>query len=117
MNHIYLIVVCYFAVQYLFWYGRWVYKFDLKKEPYGTEEKHYLIRRFMGLSAGEWTHKEDHEIEEYMREELWIWENFAPWKRERDDELKAQLAENPAYKRYRRFMKKGGAGQMTFQED
>lgn len=71
----------------------------------------------MGLSAGEWAHKEDYEIEEYMREELWIRENFDPWKKARDDEMKAALAENPAYKRYRRYLKKGGPGQITFSED
>lgn len=103
--------------QYLYWLARWIYKFNIKKEPYGLEEKHYLIRRFMGLSAGEWAHKEPYEVEEYMREELWIRENFDPWKRARDDELKAQLAENPSYKRYRRYLKKGGPGQITFQED
>lgn len=102
---------------YIYWYGRWIYKFDIKKEPFGLEEKHYLIRRFMGLSQGEWSNKEDYEIEEYMREELWIRENFDPWKQKRDDELKASLAENPAYKRYRRYMKKGGPGQITFGED
>jgi len=104
-------------VNYLIWYCRWIYKFDIQKEPYGIEEKHYLMRKFMRLSEGEWAHKEEHEIAEYMREELWLRENFDPWKQKRDDDIKAALAENPSYKRYRRYMKKGGPGQITFNED
>lgn len=104
-------------MNYVRWYIRWVYKFDINKEPYGLEEKQYIIRKKLKLTEGEWAHKEDHEIEEYMREELWISENFIPWKQRKEDEMKASLAESSSYKRYRRFMKKGGPGQITFQED
>lgn len=75
------------------------------------------MRKFMGLSESQWSQKDDFEIEEYMREELWIKENFDPWKKEKDDEMRAKLAENPSYKRYRRYMKKGGPGQITFLDD
>ena len=36
------------------------------------------------------------------------------WKQQQEDEMKAKLAADPRYKRYRRYMKKGGPGQMTF---
>lgn len=35
------------------------------------------------------------------------------WKREKEEEEKQKLAENNRYKQYRRFMKKGGPGQMV----
>ena len=39
---------------------------------------------------------------------------FQVWKAEKDEETKRKLADNNRYKQYRRYMKKGGAGQMTF---
>ncbi|XP_027198836.2 dnaJ homolog subfamily C member 25 homolog [Dermatophagoides pteronyssinus] len=112
-----LFLIPVFIVQYIYWYARWIYKFDIKKEPLGEVEKHYLIRKYMNLSEFQWTQKDPHEIDEYMREELWIRENFEPWKQKKDDEIRAKLAENPAYKRYRRYMRKGGPGQITFLDD
>lgn len=32
------------------WYLSWFYRFRIKREEYGTEEKLYLIRKFMRLS-------------------------------------------------------------------
>lgn len=49
-----------------------------------------------------------------MRKELWIKENFNEWKREKEEEMKAKLAESARYKSFRRYMKKGGPGQMSF---
>lgn len=71
----------------------------------------------MGLSELQWAQIDDYEIEGFMREELWHKENFIPWKQKKDDEMKAKLAENPQYKRYRRYLKKGGPGQITFLDD
>lgn len=36
------------------------------------------------------------------------------WKREKEEEMKAKLAESARYKSFRRYMKKGGPGQMSF---
>lgn len=71
----------------------------------------------MGLNESQWAQREDHEIEEYMKKELWLKENFVPWQKEQEDEMKVKLAESSAYKRYRRHLKKGGPGQITFQDD
>lgn len=71
----------------------------------------------MGMSELDWHRLDPSEIDHFMREELWIKENFVPWKVERDAEAKAKLAESGQYKRYRRYLKKGGAGQITFLDD
>lgn len=71
----------------------------------------------MNLSELQWLQKSDNEIESYMKEELWIKENFDPWKEKKDNELRIKLAENPSYKRYRRYLRKGGPGQITFLDD
>lgn len=102
---------------YLFWYFRWIYKFNVNKEEFGDEEKHYIIRKYMKLSQPQWDALTEEEVHEFMESELWIKDNFDVWKRQKDDETKAQLAESASYKRYRRYMKKGGPGQMTFLED
>jgi len=36
------------------------------------------------------------------------------WKAQKEEERKAELANSSRYKMYRRYMKKGGPGQMTF---
>ena len=36
------------------------------------------------------------------------------YKKEKEDEMKEQLADNARYKQYRRYLKKGGPGQMSF---
>ena len=102
---------------YLFWYFRWIYKFNINKEEFGDEEKHYIIRKFMNLSEPQWEALDEEEVHEYMESELWIKDNFDVWKKRTDDEKKAQLAESSSYKRYRRYLRKGGPGQMTFLDD
>ena len=87
------------------------------KEEYGDQEREYLIRRYMGLSANQWDTLQPDEKEEFLDMKLWIKENFKIWKKQKDEETKAKLAESAPYKRYRRWMKKGGPGQITFMED
>jgi DnaJ family protein C protein 25 len=98
-------------------YIRWFYKFQLMSEEYGPEEKNHLIRRYLKMSTSQYNSLEDEDKEEYLELELWQRDKFVEWKRERDEEEKAKLAESASYKRYRRWMKKGGPGQMTFGED
>lgn len=107
----------YYLVQLIIFYLRWFYKFSIKKEEYGTEEKEYLIRRYMKLNQAQWDTLDEDLREEYLEQELWIKDNFKVWKEEKDEEEKARLAESASYKRYRRWMKKGGPGQITFGED
>ena len=102
---------------WIVFYVRWFVKFMVLKEEYGQEEKEYLIRRYMKLNQAQWESLEDEEREEYMEMELWMKDKFKTWKEEKDQEMKAKLAESASYKRYRRWMRKGGPGQMTFGED
>ena len=36
-----------------YFYGRWLWKFGIKREEYGEEEKLYVIRKNMALSQGQ----------------------------------------------------------------
>ncbi|XP_064600478.1 dnaJ homolog subfamily C member 25 homolog [Liolophura sinensis] len=112
-----LILSPYTLILYIHWWLRWIWKFTICREEYGEEEKCYLIRKFMKLSQTQWDALEEADKELYLEEELWIKENFTEWKRQQEEEMKAKMAESAKYKMYRRYMKKGGPGQMTFGPD
>lgn len=44
----------YYFILYLGWLVRWYWKFSIKKEEYGDEEKAYIMRKKMGLSQIQW---------------------------------------------------------------
>lgn len=46
-----LVIFPYTVYKYILWYFNWIWRFNIQKEEYGDEEKFYLIRRFMGVSA------------------------------------------------------------------
>lgn len=45
-----LVVLPYTIALYFAWYFRWVWRFSIKREEFGQEEKLYLIRKNLGLS-------------------------------------------------------------------
>jgi len=100
--------------RYIYWYGHWIWCFTIMRNEYGEEQKLHVIRKNMGLSQGQFDSLEDHETEDFLDKELWKKDNFKDWKVIRDEEAKAKMAENSRYKQYRRYMKKGGPGQMSF---
>lgn len=100
---------------YIYWYIRWVYLYDVKGEPYGEEEKIYLIGKYLGVNEEQLYMNED--VDSLLRQELWIKENFDVWKKKKDQEIREKMAGKPGYKRYRRYLKKGGPGQITFLDD
>ena len=56
-----LVFLPYTLWTWTYFYTRWLWKFGIKREEYGEEEKVYVIRRNMGLSqlqfdAQVWTH-------------------------------------------------------------
>ncbi|XP_007537778.2 dnaJ homolog subfamily C member 25 [Erinaceus europaeus] len=102
---------------YAVWYCRWVYNFNIKGKEYGEEEKLYIIRRAMRMSESQFDSLEDHQKETLLKRELWIKENYEVYKQEQEEELKKKLADDPRWKRYRRWMKNEGPGRLTFVDD
>lgn len=100
---------------YLCWKLRWIYLYDIKGEPYGEDEKVYLMCKYLGVSEDQLQSEED--VSSMLKQELWIKEKFETWKKRRDEEMREKLAKKPGYKRYRRYLKKGGPGQITFLDD
>ncbi|CAG5121775.1 unnamed protein product [Candidula unifasciata] len=112
-----LVLFPYHILKYIAWWVRWVWKFTIKREEYGQEEKLHIIRKNLGLSQLQFEALEESEIEEYLHKQLWIKAHYKEWKEKKEKEMKSKLAENSRYKMYRRYLKKGGPGQMTFGPD
>uniref|UniRef100_A0A2K5ML93 DnaJ homolog subfamily C member 25 n=1 Tax=Cercocebus atys TaxID=9531 RepID=A0A2K5ML93_CERAT len=99
------------------WYCRWIYNFNIKGKEYGEEERLYIIRKSMKMSKSQFDSLEDHQKETFLKRELWIKENYEVYKQEQEEELKKKLANDPRWKRYRRWMKNEGPGRLTFVDD
>ncbi|XP_068159194.1 dnaJ homolog subfamily C member 25 homolog [Drosophila tropicalis] len=111
-----LLICPYTLVSFLIWHAQWFWRYTLLKQPYGREQKLYLIRRYMKMGQHQFNAQEDKQIEEYLHLELWKRDQFEAWKAEQDEEMKKKLAENPRYKAYRRYMKNHGPGRITFED-
>ncbi|XP_013793937.1 dnaJ homolog subfamily C member 25 homolog [Limulus polyphemus] len=111
-----LILLPYTIGAYIVWYFKWVWKFNICKEEFGEEEKFYLIRKKLKCNESQWNSIEEEEKLFYLKKELWKEENFKVWKKQKEDEMKAKLAENAKYKSYRRYMRNHGPGQITFED-
>lgn len=111
-----LLILPYTITMYIVWYIRWIINFTILKKPYGEEEKLYLIRKFMAMGQNQFNAIEENTKNEYLQLELWIKHNFIKWKKEKEEEMKLNLAENPRYKQYRRYMKNHEPRRMTFDD-
>ncbi|XP_058128074.1 dnaJ homolog subfamily C member 25 homolog [Anopheles ziemanni] len=111
-----LFLLPYTIGRYCCWAGRWIWKFTILKQPYGREEQLYIIRRNMKLTSVQFDAIETETVDMFLKQELWITSNFERWKTEQENEKKKQMADNPRYKAYRRYMKNHGPGRLTFEE-
>ena len=112
-----LLLAPYYILSYNVWLTRWIFKFTVMKQEYGLEEKEYLTYKNLNLSAQYWLALDDYSKDSYMNKELWIPEKYKQYKQELEEEYRIKMAENSKHKMWRRYMKKGGPGQMTFAED
>ncbi|XP_040217328.1 dnaJ homolog subfamily C member 25 [Rana temporaria] len=112
-----IVLFPYYLFQYLTWYVHWVYRFNIKREEYGEEQKLYLIRRNMKMSQSQFDSLEDDRKKLFLEEELWKRENYEIYKNQQEEEMKLKMASDPRWKRYRRWMKNEGPGRLTFADD
>lgn len=111
-----IVLFPYAIICYCIWYGTWVWKFDICKQPYGHEQKLYLIRKNLKMGETQFDALEDEEKEEFLRLELWEKPKYEEWSKQKEEEMKKQMAENSRYKAYRRYIKNHGVGRMTFDD-
>ena len=64
-------ILCYIA-----WLLRWHWKFTIRGEEYGEEEKEYLIRKKMRMSSLQWDAIEPAQKDVFFSRQLWIEANF-----------------------------------------
>ncbi|GCC29620.1 dnaJ homolog subfamily C member 25 [Chiloscyllium punctatum] len=112
-----IVLAPYYICRYIMWYCRWIYRFHIKQEEYGEEEKLYIIRKNMKMSQGQFDSLEDHQKEMFLERKLWLRENFEVYKLEQEEELKKKVASDPRWKRYRRWLRNEGPGRLTFIDD
>ena len=112
-----LICLPYRTVLYIYWFARWVFKFSILKQEYGDEEKEYLTYKNLNLSSQYWHALDDYSKQSYMVKQLWIPKRLKEYKEGLEEEYRIKMAENNKHKMWRRFMKKGGPGHMTFSEE
>jgi len=111
-----LVISPYTIAKYFCWYFSWIWRHSILKQPYNEEEKLYIIRKYMKMGQHQFDAIEDDDKEEYLREELWVKENYKKWHKAKEEEMKKQLAESSRYKQYRRYIKNHGVGRMTFDD-
>nr|QNJ44839.1 HSP40-3 [Agasicles hygrophila] len=111
-----LIILPYTVCKYIYWYVSWFWKHTILKQPYNEEEKFYIIRKYMKMNEHQFKSQDDYKLEEFLKQELWIRENFDEWFKLEEEKAKKQLAESNKYKQYRRYIKNHGIGRMTFDD-
>lgn len=111
-----IIIFPYTLFKYCVWYIKWIWKFTICKKPYGIEEKLYLIRKLLKMGQNQFDAIAESEKKQYLQLQLWKKDKFLVWQKEKEDELKKQMAENSRYKAYRRYLKTHGTGRMTFDD-
>jgi len=111
-----LVILPYTIYKWTAFYTRWLWKFGIKREEYGEEEKRYLIRKNLGVSVGQFSQMEDEQLEDMMELELWQKDKFKEWKAEKDAEMRIKMAQSGRYKQYRRYMKSHANDRMTFED-
>jgi len=107
----------YQTFNYTKWYACWVLKFNIRKEEYGEEEKEYLTYSGLNMTEQYWAALDEYTREDIMHKELWVPEKLKAYKEAQEEEMRVKMAESGRHKMWRRYMKKGGPGQMTFAED
>lgn len=112
-----LFMLPYTIYMFVKFYVRWFFRFTMMKEEYGQEEKAYLTRKNLKMSQGQWAQLDEAERADFMAMQLWKKEKAEKYLQDEEEAKKAKLAESSAQKRYRRLMKKGGPGSMTFADD
>ncbi|XP_065216374.1 dnaJ homolog subfamily C member 25 homolog [Planococcus citri] len=102
--------------KYICWFCKWIWKYNICKEEYGEEEKLYLIRKNMKMKEDAFDQYTDVQKKEFLKQELWIYDNYKKWQDKKDEEMKKRMAENGRYKAYRRYMRQHGPGRIVFDD-
>ncbi|KAK3509420.1 hypothetical protein QTP70_034172 [Hemibagrus guttatus] len=90
-----IILFPYHMCLYVAWYCSWVYRFTIRGEDYGEEEKLYIIRKYMKMSQAQFDSLDDHLRQTFLERQLWVKENYEVYREEQEDEMKMKMATDP----------------------
>uniref|UniRef100_A0A8C4Q4M4 DnaJ (Hsp40) homolog, subfamily C, member 25 n=1 Tax=Eptatretus burgeri TaxID=7764 RepID=A0A8C4Q4M4_EPTBU len=98
------------------WHIHWIYRFGVRREEYGRDEKLYLVRKNLGLSAEHFESINEEQKEEFLRQELWLKKKFQVYHNEQLEAMRTRQAQSSRWKRYRRWLRSDGPGRITFED-
>ncbi|CAF90350.1 unnamed protein product [Tetraodon nigroviridis] len=112
-----MVLFPYHLSRYLAWYASWLYRFTIRREEYGDQEKFYIIRRHMKMSQSQFDSLDENLRRSFLEKQLWIKENYEVYRKDQEEEMKVKMATDSRMKRYRRWMRNEGPGRLTFADD
>ncbi len=74
-----IILFPYHLCTYVAWNFSWFYRFKIRGEEYGDEERLYIIRRYMKMSQSQFDSLDNSLIETFLKKQLWIKGNYEVW--------------------------------------
>lgn len=86
----------------------WTWRFRVKGEEYGEEERFYLTCKALGLSGDRFLSMDEPKRKEMLDRELWVPDNLMAFHAEQQEEMQQKMARSGAYKRAKRWMRNHG---------
>ncbi|KAE9553795.1 hypothetical protein FO519_003016 [Halicephalobus sp. NKZ332] len=81
------------------------------------DDKLFLIKKNMGLSAAQFGALDEGEVEDFLAMELWKKDLCEEYKKKKEVEEKEKLMNSGRYKQYKRYMKRNAGNTISFLED
>merc|ERR1712139_619487 len=73
----------YLIAKWICWSFCWFWRFTIKKEEYGEEERVYLTAKALGVSRAVLLGWDEAQREDFVSKELWIKENMIAFQKQR----------------------------------
>lgn len=94
-------------IYYILWNLRWVLNYIILKKEYSEEDKEYITRKHLKLSASSWEALDEYNKKMYLKRALWIKENLKEYLEEQKEIERMNKLSSSKYKRQMRNKKKG----------
>eukprot|EP00928_Gymnodinium_smaydae_P022002 TRINITY_DN18618_c0_g2_i1.p1 TRINITY_DN18618_c0_g2~~TRINITY_DN18618_c0_g2_i1.p1 ORF type:complete len:349 (+),score=38.51 TRINITY_DN18618_c0_g2_i1:79-1125(+) len=96
----------------VYWQLAWVYRFSIKGESYGPEEREYLTKCALRCGETWWSAQGEDQRQELIARKLWEpepWAAFVEEQKAVEEERLRKLQNSGAYKRAKRYMRNRAA--------
>ena len=93
------------VAMFFWWYVRWYWRFSLRGQPYGPDERAYLTRRALGLAQRKFDCVPEEQRADLIARELWKAGQMKKYRKDMEEEYREKVGEKQ-YKRMVRQRKK-----------